>query len=71
MTDHFTSDPIEHPVHYQLDPEPIDVIKAWDLDFRLGNVIKYIARAGKKPGGSRDRDLHKAMEYLRLELEDE
>ena len=59
------------PDHYQLDPEPIDVIKGWDLGFCLGNVIKYIARAGHKAGESRDKDLHKAMEYLRMELEDQ
>lgn len=59
------------PEHYKLAPEPIDVIKGWDLGFCLGNVIKYIARAGRKNGESRDSDLHKAMEYLRMELEDE
>lgn len=61
----------ETPEHYRLDPEPIAVIKAWDLGFCLGNVIKYLARAGHKAGESRDKDLHKAMEYLRMELEDE
>lgn len=59
------------PDHYRLNPEPIAVIKAWDLGFCLGNVLKYIARAGHKAGESRDKDLHKAMEYLRMELEDE
>lgn len=61
----------ETPDHYRLNPEPIAVIKAWDLGFCLGNVIKYIARAGHKAGESRDSDLHKAMEYLRMELEDQ
>lgn len=59
------------PEHYRLDPEPIDVIKAWNLDFCLGNVVKYVARAGRKAGESRDADLHKAMTYLRFALEDE
>ena len=59
------------PDHYKLTPEPIDVIKGWDLGFCLGNVIKYLARAGHKAGESRDKDLHKAMEYLRMELEDQ
>lgn len=59
------------PSHYDMDPEPIAVIKAWNLDFCLGNVVKYIARAGKKPGESKDKDLHKAMDYLRKALEDE
>lgn len=59
------------PEHYRLDPEPIDVIKAWNLDFCLGNVVKYVARAGRKAGESRDSDLRKAMTYLRFALEDE
>ena len=59
------------PDHYRLNPEPIDVIRGWNLGFCLGNVIKYIARAGHKAGESRDKDLHKAMEYLRMELEDQ
>lgn len=59
------------PAHYDMDPQPVDVIKAWKLDFCLGNVVKYVARAGKKPGESRDADLNKAMHYLRLDLEDE
>ena len=28
--------------------EAIKVIEAWELDFCLGNVIKYISRFGKK-----------------------
>lgn len=59
------------PDHYRLNPEPIDVIRGWNLGFCLGNVIKYVARAGRKAGESRDSDLHKAMEYLRMELEDQ
>ena len=31
----------EIPHHYQLDPEPIDVIRSWGLDFCLGNVAKW------------------------------
>lgn len=68
-----TSKTLSHttPDHYRLDPEPIEVIRGWDLGFCLGNVIKYIARAGHKFGETRDSDLHKAMEYLRMELDDE
>ena len=54
-----------NPAHYQREGiEPIDVIEAWALDFRLANAIKYIARAGRKPGQSRDDDLRKAADYL-------
>ena len=47
--------------------EAIKVIEAWDLDFCLGNVIKYIARAGKK--GDAVQDLKKAKWYLDRKLE--
>ena len=51
--------------HYRnLKPEPIEVIENWELDFNLGNVLKYIGRAGKKEGESELKDLEKAKEYL-------
>jgi hypothetical protein len=56
---------IDHPQHYGGEENPyeaIKVIEAWELDFHLGNVIKYISRAGKK--GSKIEDLKKAMWYL-------
>ena len=49
--------------------ETIDVIEAFDLNFNLGNVIKYILRAGKKD--DRNQDLEKAIWYLERELENE
>lgn len=56
---------INHPLHYGGDTtyEAIKVIEAWDLDFLLGNTVKYISRAGKK--GSRLEDLRKAEWYLK------
>ena len=42
----------------------IDVIEAWNLDFSLGNAVKYIARAGKKDPGKRKQDLEKAIWYI-------
>lgn len=57
------SDPINHLPHYAgTAHEPIDVIEAWGLGFHLGNVVKYIARAGKK--GAALEDLRKARWYL-------
>lgn len=56
-------DPINHPKHYTLDVEPIDVIEAWRLGFHLGNVVKYIARAGRKTEDPTE-DLKKARWYL-------
>ncbi len=48
--------------------EPIKVIQAWGLNFALGNVLKYIARAGNKPGTEAIEDLEKAQTYLALEI---
>ena len=64
------TDQINNPKHYGEPDSPyqaIKVIEAWDLDFCLGNVIKYIARAGKK--GDALQDLKKAKWYLDHELE--
>jgi len=59
---------INSPDHYDGGSfEAIDVIEAFDLDFNLGNVIKYILRADKK--GNRKQDLQKAQWYLNRELE--
>ena len=50
--------------------EVVDVIQDWDLNFCLGNVIKYVARAGKKDGNSPLQDLEKARQYLSFEIEE-
>lgn len=58
---------VNHPSHYQGDGlEVIDVIDAFNLNFNLGNAIKYILRAGHK-GGVYIEDLHKAIWYLEHE----
>ena len=48
--------------------EALDVIEAWGLGFSLGNVIKYVARAGRKPGVQTLDDLRKAASYLAREI---
>jgi len=57
---------VNHPDHYLKDSgyEVIDVIEAWDLNFSLGNAIKYIARAGKKNPEKTCEDLKKAIWYI-------
>ncbi len=47
--------------HYQKGIQPFDYIRANNLDFFEGNVIKYITRYKKKNGME---DLEKAMHYL-------
>ena len=44
-----------------------DFIREQELNFHLGNAIKYICRAGHK--GSKTEDLEKAIVYLQNELE--
>ena len=61
------TDTIERPAHYTFSAiEPIDVIEAWAFGFHLGNVLKYLARAGRK--GSKLDDLKKARWYLDREI---
>ncbi len=58
---------IDHPAHYQgKGIEAIDVIEAFELNFNLGNSVKYILRAGKKD--NLKQDLEKALWYLTKEL---
>lgn len=42
----------------------LDVIDALQLNFALGCVMKYVARAGRKPGTRISDDLKKALDYL-------
>lgn len=56
-------DVINHPSHYTRGKiEVIDFIEDQHLPYHLGNVIKYIARAGYK--GDKFEDLKKARWYL-------
>ncbi len=61
---------VNHPLHYGGKDNPyeaIKVIEAWDLGFNLGNVVKYISRAGKK-GDNYLEDLRKAKAYIEFEI---
>lgn len=57
-----------HP-HYQGSIQPIDLINAQDLNFNLGNVVKYVCRAGKKKSENILTDLEKAKDYIDFEIE--
>ena len=57
------------PPHYQGTIQPIDLINAQDLNFNLGNVVKYVCRAGKKQGENILTDLEKAKDYINFEIE--
>jgi hypothetical protein len=58
-----------NPQHYQNQVTPIDIIEMYQLNFSLGNTIKYILRAGKKDGESDLDDLNKALWYLNREIQ--
>ena len=59
---------INHPEHYQSNGiEVIDIIDSFDLNFNLGNSIKYILRCDKK--GNKKQDLLKALWYINHELQ--
>jgi hypothetical protein len=56
-------------IHYDngKDYDLIDVISDYNLNFNRGNIIKYVARAGKKENEL--QDLRKALDYLQREIE--
>ena len=45
----------------------IDFCKMYDMNFNRGNIVKYLARAGKKDNEL--DDLRKALNYLLREIE--
>lgn len=63
---------VDHPQHYGGKENPyeaIKVIEAWELGFCLGNVVKYLSRAGKKDPKKEVEDLEKALWYLQRRIE--
>lgn len=69
------ADVINHPQHYTRGRiEVIDFIEDKGLNFNLGNVIKYVARAGHKKSSGKSmetkalEDLKKARWYLDREI---
>jgi hypothetical protein len=61
------TDPIK-PSHYsRWKIEPIEFIRANNLDFYRANIIKYIMRHDAKDGL---KDLEKALQYLRWFIDD-
>ena len=57
----------ESPSHYGNSWEVGDFIRRQELNFHLGNAIKYICRADYK--GNKAEDLKKAIHYLENELQ--
>ena len=62
---------VNHPDYYggkDNHYEAIKIIEAYDLNFSLGNVIKYVLRAGKK-SDSAIEDLEKAARYIQFQID--
>ena len=69
----FQTEAVEHPAHHGGGDNPYEVIKvaeAWglDKDSYLFNVVKYVARAGKKDAAKELEDLKKAKFFLDRKL---
>ena len=63
-------DDVNHPAHYTSGSiEVIDFIEDQKLNYKLGQVIKYLSRAGKKDPKKYLEDLKKAQWYLNREIE--
>lgn len=69
-------DPVNHPSHYAVGPahsvcsmpiECIDVTR--EMNFNVGNAVKYLWRAGKKDPAKHIEDLQKARWYIQNEIE--
>ena len=64
------SNAVNHPSYYtdgQI--EVSDFIADKNLNFFRGNVVKYVARAGKKNAETEVEDLQKARWYIDREIE--
>ena len=62
-------DPVNSPAHYTAGGiETIDFIEAKQLNYHLGNCVKYLSRAGLKTEDTLE-DLKKAAWYLNREIE--
>ena len=58
---------VKKPTHYQgQGMQVLDVTDAFDCNFNIGNVVKYVLRADKKR--NHVEDLLKAREYLAHEI---
>jgi hypothetical protein len=60
---------IHHPKHYSEHPSGVECIHiAQEFNYNLGNVIKYVWRAGLKTENPL-QDLQKAAKYIEFEIE--
>lgn len=63
-------DLVNHPRHYTSHPSGVECIEVTrHMNFNLGNVVKYVWRAGQKDDAPTIQDLEKAKWYLNDEIE--
>lgn len=63
-------DPVNHPKHYTSHPSGVECIEVVrHMGFNIGNVIKYLWRAGLKGEDKEIQDLEKAAWYLNDEIQ--
>lgn len=70
MAEELQYERVNHPKHYNSHPsgiECIDVIEHMTLN--TGTAVKYLWRAGLKPGENTLYDLKKALWYVNREIE--
>lgn len=61
---------VVHPKHYNAHPSGVECIRVVEhLTFNVGSAVKYLWRAGLKPGEHTLHDLKKAREYIQFEIE--
>lgn len=69
MQQKLLEDQINNPSHYERwKVEPITFIMKNDMPFWMGNIIKYVARAGAKENTSEVTDLKKAKRYIDMRI---
>lgn len=69
------SDPVHNPAHYQ-GPQCPHCRRSFEIRYLIegmpffrGAAMKYIFRAGRKPGAPEEEDLRKACQCVEFELE--
>lgn len=61
---------VDHPAHYNANPSGVECITVVEhMPFNVGNAVKYLWRAGEKPGVDAVEDLRKAAWYVAREIE--
>lgn len=64
-----TEEAINHPKHYNSHASGVECIDIVEhMSFNCGNAVKYLWRAGLKPGAGAAQDLGKARWYVAREL---